>query len=270
MKLTVVTPALNVEATIERTILSVRGQGFTDFEHLVVDGGSHDRTLAIARRHPQVICISEPDRGVYDAMNKAIARARGEWIYFLGADDVLHADDVLERISGQLVEPYDVVYGDVVGPRFAGARYDGTFDAAKLLRRNICHQALFVHRRLFERLGGFDLRYPINADWEHNLRWYFDPRTRARYVDLVVAEFAEGGMSSRGDPAWKRDRRFTYLRYGQAMLPLGRCLRLLAGELVEAGKRASPGRMLACLALAARIVARRLGAPTRAALPAAD
>jgi glycosyltransferase involved in cell wall biosynthesis len=254
MKLTIITPVLNGEAVIERAIRSVRRQRrpSEDWEHLVVDGGSRDRTLQILRRHPHLRWTSELDRGVFDAMNKGIARARGEWIYFLGADDVLHSPRVLERVLPELVEPWDVVYGDVVGPRFAG-RYDGPFDGRRLLRRNICHQALFLRRRLFERLGGFDLRYPVNADWEHNLRWFFDPATRARYLDLVVADFADGGLSSDGDRAWRRDRRFTYLRHAHAALPRTRSLALLLREFAKALRTGNLARIGACLALAPRL-----------------
>jgi glycosyltransferase involved in cell wall biosynthesis len=261
MKLTIVTPTLDVEAVVDRALRSVRDQSFAaggGLEHLVLDGGSRDGTLDVVRRHPHVLWVSAPDRGVFDAMNEGIARARGEWIHFLGADDALHAPDVLERIAPELEAPWDVVYGDVVGPRFEG-RYDGPFDAEKLLRRNICHQAIFFRRRLFERLGGFDLRYPANADWEHNLRWFFDPDTRSKWVDLVVADFGADGLSSRGDPAWRRDRRLAYVRYGMRSLPPLRCASLLLRETWRAVRRADPHRVRDCLALGARVARRPLG-----------
>ncbi len=106
-------------------------------------------------------------------MNKGIAEAKGQWIYFLGADDSLHATDVLEKISNEMIEPFDIVYGDVLSDRFNG-RYGGEFNHERLLGDdNICHQAIFFNKRVFSKVGGFNLKYTTQSDWDHNLRWLF-------------------------------------------------------------------------------------------------
>ena len=141
------------------------------------------------------------DRGVYDAMNRAVSRARGTWLYFLGSDDELNDENVLKRaMSPEHVDNHDVLYGNVriIGDCFAAndSIYDGPFDLLKLLKTNICQQAIFYPADLARRAGSFNLDYPIHADWDFNLRCW--ALTRFRYIDLVVAKFYAGGISSSG------------------------------------------------------------------------
>lgn len=161
-----------------------------------MDGKSRDGTLAIvARYQDQLTCVSEPDRGIYDAMNKGIALSTGDWLYFIGSDDVLHHDRVLEEVftnSENLA--YDVLYGNVLF-KHSGARYDGKFSSYKLLHKNICHQAVFVRKRVFDQLGTFDIRYVMLADWHFNMKWYHHPNIRHRHVDCLVAVYNEDGLS---------------------------------------------------------------------------
>jgi len=196
---TVVTPTLDCAATIGRCLQSVQEQNLGAHEHLVVDGSSTDGTLerlrAQQRRDPRLQLIVESDQGIYDAMNKGVARARGEWIYFLGGDDALRGPEVLRiALAPEHTRNADVVYGDVRCVP-SGVRYAGSFTPVALLARNICHQAIFLRRRLVERLGGFDVRYCAFADWAFNMRWMSDRRVRRRWIDLVVADYDERGFS---------------------------------------------------------------------------
>ena len=187
---------------------SLRIQTFTDFEILVLDGGSTDKTVTVISHlvpafAGRLSLRSEKDAGVYDAMNKGIRVARGEWLYFLGSDDRLHGPDTLqcvkEFISRQ--QAGDLVYGDVI-LRSNSSRYAGIFDLDRLLfERNICHQAIFYRRTVFEKIGDYNLRYRIWADWDLNIRCFQHPAFVCRHLDLIVAHYNDTrGVSLAGDP----------------------------------------------------------------------
>lgn len=220
-KISVITPTRNAALDLSATIESVACQSFTDREFIVVDGGSTDGTVALLQQHGYVIdrWISEPDDGVYDAINKGIDLSTGEWLYFLGAGDELADESVLERVwecgmrnaergtrpegSGSPLRFESVergvhplfLYGDVIWGE-SGQRYDGRFSKLKLCRQNICHQAIFYHRSLFDRFGKFDTQYEVCADWAFNLRCFADPVVRPTRLSTVVARFKGGGLSS--------------------------------------------------------------------------
>jgi glycosyltransferase involved in cell wall biosynthesis len=210
----IVIPTLNSAATLDAALESIAAQDCRDFEVIVSDGVSTDATLALASRYQTSLnaltILSRPDDGVYDAINRAIAVARGRWIYVLGSDDRLHAPGVLSRFRDELAsssEPF--VYGDVIVRGWTpfgvdGERYDGEFTLARLATRNICQQAVFYRRELFDRLGWFEQRYRVVADWHFALRAF--ARHPTRWVDAVVCDFAGGGLSSReADQAFGRD-----------------------------------------------------------------
>ena len=259
MKISIITPTYNAESVVEHAILSVKNQQYEDYEHIIMDACSNDRTLEIVQKYDHLRCISKPDLGIYDAMNKGIAEAKGEWIYFLGADDSLHATDVLEKISNEMIEPFDIVYGDVLSDRFNG-RYGGEFNHERLLGDdNICHQAIFFNKRVFSKVGGFNLKYTTQSDWDHNLRWLFRTDIEARYVDIIVANFADGGMSSlSGDVRFQRDKRINYVKYGHTALHWKKSLRLLYKELVASVKTMNISRMFVCIGLGLRICAQQV------------
>ena len=204
----IITVVFNGQAMLEDTIRSVGGQRFKDVEYILVDGGSKDGTLDIIRRHEGTVTrwISEPDKGVYDAMNKGIRMATGQWLYFLGSDDSFRDENVLTGFFGK--DPRadaDLVYGDVLSPSYRG-RYDGPFTYGKLLSRNLSHQAAFYRKELFDRLGYYDPRYRMHADWDFNLRCFADPTVRTSYTGILVASFGEGGISAGHDLLFLRER----------------------------------------------------------------
>lgn len=201
--ISVIIPTYNSEHCIGRCLESLGEQTFDGYEIVVVDGGSSDGTSRVVEEYIRhglpIIWSSEKDRGVYDAMNKGVAAARGEWLLFLGSDDTLYAPDVLAKVAGHLSPDYDFVYGNVFSASAsswaeAGVVYDGRFDEEKILERNICHQAIFYSRRLFFRHGGYDLSYRVLADWEFNLRIF--RAAKKKFVDLIIASFEGGGMST--------------------------------------------------------------------------
>jgi glycosyltransferase involved in cell wall biosynthesis len=204
--ITIVTVVLNGGKTLEKALLSVINQDFADYEYIVLDGGSTDSTLDIIHkyRHKITYWQSEPDNGVYDAMNKALTFLKGEWIYFLGADDYLICE--LGKVAAYLKDKSTIYYGDVYRP-VINRRYDGSFSAYKLASRNICHQGIFYPQKVWEK-HSYNLKYPVFADHELNMRCYADPELTMKYIPLTIAVFHdEGGLSpQQHDPAFESDR----------------------------------------------------------------
>lgn len=210
--LSIVIPTMNSSAVLGGALQSLAQQTCRDFEVIISDGASTDATQAIAQDLqaglPHLRIDSQRDSGVYDAINRGVALSRGEWFLVLGSDDRLHASDTLAAVAAQLRagDGAQLVYGDVrmmavnkcVAP---GARYAGPLSLKRMFRTNICQQAIFYRRTLFDTLGGFDLRYKLYADWDFNLRAFF--RVPVRWIDVVVADYAATGMSATGtDPVF--------------------------------------------------------------------
>lgn len=204
---TVITAIFNSVNTIENTISSVLNQNYPNIEHLIIDGGSTDGTVDVLRKYNDAVdyWISEPDKGIYDAFNKGINISRGTWIYFLGADDELNDGSVLQDIFSKPHES-KMVYGDVIWGD-TGKAYDGKFSKSKLYYKNICQQAIFYHRDVFRKIGVFDLKYPLLADWVFNMRAFASENIRPVYIDRIVARYSTGGKSlSNKDQVFARER----------------------------------------------------------------
>lgn len=203
----IITPTFNCgPVAIDQTMRSVLSQDFESLEFLIIDADSNDGTREWLRQveDPRVMVSSEPDKGIYDGMNKGIDLARGRFLLFLGAGDTL-LPGVLRQVSERLPRTnMTLAYGNV---SWGGLIYDGKFSKLKLCNRNICHQAIFYGRDVFKALGGYSLKYPIYDDWAFNLRCFGDRRVLTRYVPLTVAVFEEGGASGGGDPAFEADRK---------------------------------------------------------------
>jgi len=198
--ISIITPTYNSAPYLESCILSVAQQSYAHKEHLFIDNLSTDSTLEIIQTYmliyPHIRIITEKDNGIYDAMNKGIEQSSGEWLYFMGCDDIFFDNDILTHISNSgKLEQKDVIYGNVLWGK-DGPLYDGEFTPLKLLNQNICHQAIFFNRRLFKKLGLFEIEYKIYADWVFNMRWFFSKETLAEYVNLTIAIFNPYGYSS--------------------------------------------------------------------------
>ncbi|MBW0014116.1 glycosyltransferase family 2 protein, partial [Mycobacterium sp.] len=205
----------NVASVLEACLDSIVRQTRDDVEVVLVDGVSTDATLHIANRFstrfgPRLVIDSRRDQNVYDAFNRGIAMSTGQWLYFMGADDALYEPDTLERVAAFIgeSEPVDLVYGDVMRLSTSTRTLLADWNLDRLLfSGNICHQAQFYRRELFDRIGPYNLRYPIAADWDFNIRCFANPALQIRYMDIVVAHRDDmTGMSSTGTDFEMRKR----------------------------------------------------------------
>jgi glycosyltransferase involved in cell wall biosynthesis len=209
--ISIVIAVYNGEKYISRCFESIRSQTFPDVEILFVDGASTDGTVDFLKSHDNEISywISEPDSGIYNAWNKVILKAKGEWILFLGSDDQLASSNVLANVAKELHDAkysYNIVYGKV---QFVD-------DQGKLLKIlgkpweeaqgmitqiSLPHQAVFHNIRLFENHGLYDEQYQIAGDFEFMLREL--KNNDAKFIDMVISRMQIGGISSNDSPAWK-------------------------------------------------------------------
>lgn len=202
----VVLAAYNCGRKVETTIDSVLSQNKKLFELIVVDGASTDETLECVKKYEgDLKLISERDDGVYDAFNKGIESATGEYLYFIGAGDRLR-EGVLEKVSENLAADAPVlIYGDAFVVK-EQIDYGGRFDESRLVTQNLCHQSVFYHRDIFKLTGKYDLRYRIFSDWALNLKCFGDRRIEKRHVQCVIVDFEGGGLSSTdGDAEFRKD-----------------------------------------------------------------
>jgi glycosyltransferase involved in cell wall biosynthesis len=206
-KISVIIVVYNAANTVETAINSILEQTYKNTEVIVIDGGSVDGTLEILKKYKaaNLRWISEPDKGIYDAMNKGIKFSSGEWLYFLGADDKLYGNKILEDIFKESdLHDAEFLYGNVKRGTHSKL-YDGEFDYEKLLKKNISHQAVFYKTDIFLRSGSYNLRYRTHADWDVNLRCFENQTVKTKYIDKIIACFATGGASVNYDIPFLRE-----------------------------------------------------------------
>lgn len=198
--ISIVIPTYNSSKTLKKCLESVLNQTFKDFEILIIDGNSADNTLKIAKSFDdkRIKTFSEPDKGIYDAMNKGINLAKGNWLYFLGSDDELYSNDILHKIAQIAKKTFKrVIYGNVeikgdAGWVKDGLIYDNEFDLKKLFTKNICHQSIFYKKDLLDSYN-YNIEYKICADYDLNLNLF--SKYKFEYVDIIIAKFYGGGKS---------------------------------------------------------------------------
>lgn len=216
MKFSIITVCFNSAATVRDTLDSVNAQDHPDLEHVVIDGGSRDGTVDLVQAHkrrPGAV-VSERDRGIYDAMNKGLARATGEVIGLLNADDVLAHPGVISRLAREFADPaVDACYGDLdyYRPDWSRAvRYwRSRPHAPGLMLRGWmpAHPTFYLRSELYRRHGGYDDRLRIAADFELCLRMLEVHRIRARYLPEVLVHMRTGGASNAGlRSIWRSNR----------------------------------------------------------------
>lgn len=198
-KISVVTVCYNTADTIEKTILSVVHQTYQNIEYIVIDGGSKDGTVDIINKYKNRIAyfVSEPDKGIYDAMNKGIKAATGDWINFMNAGDLFASNHIIDDIFGQEAKyvSQDVIYGDTIF-NYSGSPI--TYKAKPLstldYRMAFCHQSSYVRTALMK-ASGFDLRYKFVADYAF-FHYLYSTGHSFLYLPIVMTYYSpEGGYT---------------------------------------------------------------------------
>lgn len=205
MKISVITINYNNAEGLYKTVASVVGQVGLEFEYLVVDGGSTDNSLSrIAEFRDKIsVLVSEKDKGIYDAQNKGMALASGEYLLFLNSGDFLCTPDVLKTAVDMKLDK-DIVYGNMIinwGPNKTLGLMPDSITKEHLFSDTLWHPVSFIRRELFERYGHYDLSYSMVADYEFFVRTIIGKQVSTKHIPLTVCEFNTGGLSS--DPKKK-------------------------------------------------------------------
>lgn len=191
--ISVIIPLFNNKLYAEKSIRSVILQKYTNIELIIIDGGSTDGSLEVTQKYIKYIAclISEPDTGIYHAMNKGIDKANGEWIYFLGSDDFLEPN-IISQLIPYLSSEKMLIYGDVCFDD--GVRFSSFFNARTIFQNTIHHQGAFYNYKLFQEFR-YDINLRIISDYELNLYIYIS-RLLTQKAPLVIARCHTGGASS--------------------------------------------------------------------------
>ncbi|MBB3057079.1 glycosyltransferase family 2 protein [Mucilaginibacter gotjawali] len=205
LKISLITVSFNAESTIERCIQSVLAQSFKNVEYIIIDGASTDNTLQIIHKYKQhiQILVSEPDKGIYDAMNKGIKMATGDIIGMLNTDDYFADAQVLKDIAGQFtVNNADITYGDldfvnnkggIVRKWRSGKYFSGSFNWGWMPP----HPTFYCKKELFQQFGYYSLGYGTAADYELMLRFMHKNGLKASYLNKVIIKMKTGGASNK-------------------------------------------------------------------------
>lgn len=206
MKISIITVCYNAADTLGDTLDSVVSQSYSKIEHIIVDGGSVDGTEELVKDKGQRVAVwrSEPDRGVYDGMNKGLSLASGEVIGFLNADDVYMHSNVLTRVADTMTDPaIDACYANLVYVdrkqtncvvrHWTSQNYTpGLFEKGWMP----AHPTFFVRKSVYEKFGGFDLRYRLQSDFDLALRFIGIHGIQSRFIPEIWVRMRMGGMSN--------------------------------------------------------------------------
>ncbi|MET4138763.1 glycosyltransferase family 2 protein [Pedobacter sp. UYP1] len=209
-KVSIVIVTYNAVRDLQNCLDSIKKQTYTPLEVIVVDGLSQDGTVDILKKNSDIITkwISEKDNGIYDAMNKALKMVTGDWVYFLGADDLLLTD--FSRMLNGLQEKNAIYYGSVLKGKEKYLGYLSPYNQAKI---GICHQSMIYPKRVFDKYH-FDERYRISADHHLNMKCWADPDFKIQFADFVIADFNETGISSLSkDELFEKEKSGLMLKY---------------------------------------------------------
>ena len=204
MLVTVITPCFNSEKTIRRTIESVLNQTYQNIEYLIIDGASTDKTVEIAKSYEEAFggrmkIFSEPDEGIYYAMNKGIGLAQGELIGIVNSDDYYEPTAVENMVEHRSESDYQILYG------FERILQEGRevsicfFHHDNLKNKMITHPTCFVTKKLYEDKGKFNTSYRFSADYEFMLRMQADKEVEFTPVYQLISNYALGGASGTGE-----------------------------------------------------------------------
>ena len=207
MKISIITVVRNAVATIRDTIRSVASQNYEDIEHIIIDGASTDGTLDIIGKYHDRLArvISEPDRGIYDAMNKGFQVATGDFLGLLNSDDIYADESVVSRVASVVKEhSVEAVYGDLVyvspnNLKRILRHYDSSCFNSDMIARGYmpAHPTLFLSNHIFKKYGYFKIDYAIAADFEFVARIFGKGDVPYYYLPEVMIKMRQGGVSTK-------------------------------------------------------------------------
>jgi glycosyltransferase len=207
LKISIITAVYNNHAHIQQCIQSVLSQTYANIEHIIIDGYSNDGTTDVIRRYESKISrwISEPDKGIYDALNKGIKLATGDVIGFLHSDDMFANDTIIEKIANRFADKgCDATYGDLLYVSKTDPskiiRYwkSCPFDAANFRKGWMpAHPTLFMTKKVYETFGSFNLQYHIASDYDLMLRTAGSGKLKCEYIAEVITHMRVGGASNK-------------------------------------------------------------------------
>lgn len=207
---TVICVTRNAALHLPKLLDSVRQVKTPQVEFIIIDGNSTDDTVNLIKANTDIVdfWLSEPDKGIYDAMNKAVGYTNGKWLYFIGADDALL--EGFARMLPLLTKPDTIYYGGVI---YRDKPLSKKYTTYGLTKMNICHQAIFYPKAVFDKYR-YDTRYVIWADFHLNIRCWHDRRFKFEYHDIIITHYARGGYSETAvDAAYERDKLSMYRQY---------------------------------------------------------
>lgn len=204
MKISLITISFNSEDSILETFKSVKNQSFKDYKYLLIDGGSEDGTLTIAKNQDHISkIVSEPDNGIYDALNKGIKNSTGEIIGFLNSDDAFYDENSLQQIFDTFDDNTDCVFGDLIYTDknekvkrvWRGSKFKkGSFKKGWMP----AHPTFYCRRSVYEKFGLYDGSYKIAGDFELMLRFLEKHNLRSKYIPKILVNMKVGGASNYG------------------------------------------------------------------------
>lgn len=199
-KISVITINYNDHAGLKKTIASVKSQSFSNFEYIVIDGGSTDPSPTVIKENNDIIDhgVSEKDRGIYHAMNKGIASASGEYLLFLNSGDSFYSPHSLQRLAGP--EPTkDLIYGNLLlqlGNDSEERKYPDNLRFSSVYSNSLPHPATLIKKTLFDKIGPYDEKLKIAADWKFFIIALFQQSASYEHRDTIVSNFDLKGISS--------------------------------------------------------------------------
>ncbi len=217
MKLSIITINYNDKTGLEKTINSVINQTWKDFEYIVIDGGSTDGSKEVIEKYKNKITYwkSEPDSGVYNAMNKGIKVAKGDYLIFMNGGDTFYESTILEKISNQFLFSFDIFYGNA---NFISDNDERIEKFPKKLNfsffydNSLCHQATFFNKNIFSE-NGYNEKFRIISDWEFNVRNICLHNKSYKHLDYVICNYDTSGISSKQKDLSKKERDQIYKAY---------------------------------------------------------
>lgn len=208
MKVSIITVTYNAGKYLEKTLLSILSQSYSNIELIVIDGNSTDGTLEVLKKYQnQLAYISEPDSGIYDAMNKGVALATGDIVGILNSDDVLYENDTIEKIVKSFSLDIDCIYGNVVIVNKLD-QIVRKYNSSNFILSDFefghmpPHPSFYVRKNLFQNFGFYNTSFKISADFDLLLRYLYIHKIKSKFLNQNIVKMRDGGVSSTLKNKW--------------------------------------------------------------------